>query len=298
MSERERVEFLCEGVRCAGFLYRPPSLEPAPCVVMAHGFGGTQEGSLAANAQDFAAAGFVALTFDYRGFGESAGEPRQVIDIRGQNADWRAAIAFARTLPEVRPDRVALWGSSLGGGHVLAVAADDPTIAAVVAQVPFLVGFPSKVEGRRPVETRRLLRALLADWWAGKRGRPPVYIKAVGEPGELAVMASHDAAETVALMSNATWRNEVAPRALLDMALWYRPGRAARKLAMPVLFSMAEHDLIPADRTRPVVLATPRGELRAYPCNHFEVYSAAVRPTVVADQVSFLKTHLLGFEEL
>lgn len=85
---------------------------------MAHGFSGTQEGSLARTASDFAAAGFSVLTFDYRGFGESAGFPRQVIDISGQREDWRAAVAFARSIEGVDPDRIALWGSSLSGAHV------------------------------------------------------------------------------------------------------------------------------------------------------------------------------------
>lgn len=300
---RRRVEFRSGRDTCVGYVY-PPARRDAPeaagCIVMAHGFGGTQEGSLARDAAGFAEAGFTALSFDYRAFGESGGEPRQVIDIRAQHADWHAAIAFARTLPGVRPDRIALWGSSLGGGHVLAVAAQDPTVAAVVAQIPF-IRFPRKVEGRKPREARRLLNAMIADWWAGRTGRPPRYIKAVGMPGELAVMATPEAAHTIAisLQDNPSWRNEVAPRVLLDMWLWYRPGRRADRLAMPVLLSLADADREgPSAVTRPVALRAPRGELRSYPCNHFQFYDEAVRPTVLADQVSFLRAHLVGFPGL
>jgi pimeloyl-ACP methyl ester carboxylesterase len=298
LEDRLRVTFRSGGVDCAGYLYRPPGVVgPLPCVVMAHGFGGTQEGSLARNAAAFAAAGLSALSFDYRGFGESAGEPRQVVDIKAQLADWRAAIAFARSLPEVRSDRVALWGSSLGGGHVLAVAADDPGLAAVVSQVPFN-GFPRKVEGRAPADTRRLLAAILSDWLAARLGRPPRYIKAVGEPGELAVMATGEAAATIALMDNPTWRNQIARRGLLEM-MAYRPGRRARRLAMPVLFALAERDReTPVETVRPLAFKAPLGELRRYPCTHFQFYDEAVRPTVFGDQLSFLRTHLLGFPEL
>ena len=299
MTHRQRVEFPSGRELCVGYLY-PPGTASAPgcCVVMAHGFGGTQEGSLARNAADFAAAGFNVLSFDYRGFGESGGQPRQVIDIAAQHADWHAAIAFARTLPGVRADRIAIWGSSLGGGHVLAVAVQDPSVAAVIAQVPFN-GFPKKVEGRSRAEGLRLLRAAFADWIAARRGRPPRYIKAVGQPGELAVMASAEAARTIALMDNPTWRNEVAPRVLLDMAFRYRPGRGAQRLAMPVLLSIAEHDReTPPELTRPIAARAPRGELRAYPCAHFQFYDEAVRPTVLADQLSFLRTHLVSFPGL
>jgi len=301
MAERRRIEFPSGGDICVGYVYppaRPDASEAACCIVLAHGFGGTQEGSLARTATDFAAAGFTAMSFDYRFLGESGGEPRQLIDIKAQHADWHAAIAFARTLPGVRADRIAIWGSSLGGGHVLAVAQQDPTVAAVVAQVPF-IRFPRKVEGRSRADTRRLLRAILADWWAGRTGRPPRYIKSAGLPGELAVMATPQAARTVAVLDNPTWRNEVAPRVLLEMWLTYRPGRRAGDMRMPVLFSLAEGDREgPVEFARPVALRVPRGQLRTYPCAHFEFYDEAVRPTVAADQISFLRTHLVGFPGL
>ena len=117
-------------------------------MVLAHGFSGTQDTpSFTAIARAFAAAGFFALTFDYRGFGESDGEPRQVIDIDEQLGDIRAAMAFARRQVEIDPERIALWGTSLGGGHAVVAGAEDPRLAVVIAQIPFN-GFPDKVEGR------------------------------------------------------------------------------------------------------------------------------------------------------
>ena len=80
------------------------------------------------------------LLFDYRHFGASSGEPRQLVDIRRQLADWRAAIGFARGLEGVDPRRVALWGTSFSGGHVVQVAAGDDRVAAVVSQAPFTDG--------------------------------------------------------------------------------------------------------------------------------------------------------------
>ncbi len=260
---------------------------------MGHGFGGTQQGSVADAAARFAEAGLCALTFDYRGFGESGGCPRQVVDIRGQLADWRAAIAFARS-PSVGAGSIALWGSSLGGGHVLAIAATDPSLSAVVAQVPF-VRPPRHVHGRTPGDAWRLLRVALRDWWAARTGQPRIFIKAVGEPGELAAIASHDAVDAIGAMRNDTWHNEVAPGALIDMALWYRPGRRAARISMPLLLFLAGDDReAPAALARPVALRAPKGELRSYPCTHFDFYREPVRSMVIADQVSFLRTHLIG----
>ena len=149
MIEQTKVVFESNGITCVGYLHHPaPMRAPRPCVVLAHGFAGTQDTpSIQAAAQAFAAAGFSALTFDYRNFGESDGAPRQLICIQEQHEDIKAAVRFARSQSSIDPKRVALLGTSLGGGHVIAVAANDPEIAAVVAQVPFN-GFPKEVEGR------------------------------------------------------------------------------------------------------------------------------------------------------
>lgn len=107
---------------------------------MAHGFGALKEGRLDAFAERFAAAGMAALVFDYRHFGTSTGEPRGLMHMDRQHDDWQAAVAHARTLERVDPERIALWGSSNSGGHVIWVAARDPRIAAVVSQVPHTDG--------------------------------------------------------------------------------------------------------------------------------------------------------------
>ncbi|WP_407866942.1 alpha/beta hydrolase [Phyllobacterium phragmitis] len=291
MVQKSRTAFWVNSVECRGYLYRPAAGNgPLPCIVMAHGFGGTQEGSLAKTAEDFAGAGFAALTFDYRNFGESDGEPRQVISIRAQQEDWQAAIAHARSLPDT-DRRIALWGSSLSGAHVIEVAAGDPSITAVMAQVPFN-GFPRKVEGRTMADSLKILTAALKDRWAGWRGQPPHYIPAVGKEGELAVMASREADEIVRSMDNRTWRNEIAPRVLLDMA-WYRPSRAAPRLSMPLLVCLAEDDKhTPAALGRRIADRAPRGEVRQYPCSHFDFYKEEIRKRVVHDQIGFLHTHL------
>jgi len=295
--ERSRKVFSSGGTECVGYLYRSNEADKRlPCIVMGQGFSGTQEGSIAVTAADFAEAGLPAYTFDYRNFGESGGDPRQVIRIKDQHEDWRSAIAFVRSLPEVDPEKVALWGSSLGGGHVIAVAADDPKLAAVVSQVPFTFGFPGRVEGRTLSQTWRLLRISFADWLNGLRGRPPIYIPAVGPVGSLAVMATGEAETHVRMMTNTTWRNEIAPGVLIDMAFCYRPGKCAKSVQCPVLFSLAERDKeAPIEMALRAARLAPFGEVRRYPCTHFDVYDPRVRPTIVKDQVSFLRTYLLGF---
>src|SRR5688572_5756940 len=115
----EKVSFKSAGVDCAGYLFRPAGGKtPVPCIVLGSGFGSTMD-RLFGFAERFAAAGFAALVFDYRSFGESGGEPRQVPSIAGQLVDFRAAIRFARSCDGIDPKRIVLWGNSLGGGHVV-----------------------------------------------------------------------------------------------------------------------------------------------------------------------------------
>ena len=293
--ERKRVAFDSGGVELVGYLHRPADADGRlPCVVMGHGFSGTQD-RLFDNAERFAEAGLAALTFDYRSFGESGGEPRQVVDVKEQLEDWRAAIHFVRSLEGVDPDRVALWGSSLGGGHVIVVAAEDPRVAAVVAQIPFN-GFPRRVEGRSTLDTLKLLWAMGVDAARGRLGLAPHYIPMVGAPGEVAVTATPQAQEHIATLSGETrdslWRNEVAPRGLFGM-MRYKPGEAAQRLAMPLLVCVAEFDReSPGELTRQLAERAPHGELRRYPGTHFDFYRDPVRQRVLADQIHFLKTHL------
>jgi uncharacterized protein len=115
--DRADLRFDAGSAACAAWLYRPPrqGTEALPIVVMAHGLSGTRRDRLGAFADRFAAAGLLAFVFDHRGFGESEGEPDR-FDPDLQLEDWQAAIDFARTLPGVDAERVATFGSSMGGG--------------------------------------------------------------------------------------------------------------------------------------------------------------------------------------
>ena len=292
--EKTRVSFISEGVECIGYLYQKPGASGAqPCVVMGTGFGGTQDTpSIIFNAQKFASSGFIALTFDYRHFGESRGEPRQLVRIQGQLADFHEAVRFARSQAGIDPDRIALWGTSLGGGHVVSVAARDPRIAAVVAQVPFN-GFPKKVEGRSAEMTRKLLGAMFRDAIRGRFGLAPYYIPAVGDANELAVMASPQATQVIQGMDSKTWRNQVAPRALFEM-MKYKPGNFASQLNMPLLVCIGEFDRETlGESTMELAQKAPRGELKSYPFSHFDIYLPQFREQVVRDQIEFLRRNLI-----
>jgi dienelactone hydrolase len=137
--KRQDLTFSSGRDRCAAWLYPAAgAASGTPVIVMAHGFTGTRRDRLGPFAERFAAAGIAAaMPFDYRGFGDSTGA-QDIVDAGRQFEDWRAAIAFARSLPGIDPGHVAVFGSSMGGGHALAAAAGDPRIVAAISQVPFL----------------------------------------------------------------------------------------------------------------------------------------------------------------
>jgi fermentation-respiration switch protein FrsA (DUF1100 family) len=291
---REDVTFQSGGDRCAAWLYRPSAQEdgPVPCVVLGHGFSGTRELGLDRFAEGFAPKGLAALAFDYRHFGASEGEPRQLVDIKRQLADYAAAIAYARSLEGIDPDRIAVWGSAFSSGHVLVTAARDARIAAVVAQLPyvapsaralgfinlFLIGVEGAID-----EIGRVL------------GRPPRMIDVVAQPGKRAVLATRDSVSGFRsiIPEGVEWNDRVAARFTLR-APFYRPGRFAKQVACPVLFCVADHDSIcPPDLAIQVARTTPRAEVRRYPIGHFAICLGEDFERAVADQGEFLARHLL-----
>jgi dienelactone hydrolase len=297
-AEATTVFFTSGGVSCAADLYRADGAnELTPCLVLGHGFSGTK-GLARVYAEQFAAAGLAVLVFDYRHFGASGGEPRQIVDLVKQRADYHAAVHYARTLPGIDPERIALWGTSFSGGHVLAVAAADPGIAAVVAQVPLIdarrTGRTTRQRLRRAL-TRSVLKLFVAagrDAMRAIRGRPPYLVRVVGQPGEAAVYTDPQVAAIFAELGGegAGWRNAFAPRFLFGLPR-YRPGTAER-LRMPLLVCLADHDLEASPEFATwVVNQTPHGEVRRYPVGHFDVYVEPLRSQVIADQIAFLRTH-------
>src|SRR4029077_8709976 len=144
MTAPEDICIPSRGEQLAAYLYRPDSAQgDVPCVVMAHGFSATRDDGLPAYAEAFRDAGFMVIIFDYRHFGASTGEPRQLLDIGRQIDDYRAAVTYARQLDGVDPARIVVWGTSFSGGHVFVLGATDPNIAAVIAQAPFTEGIPT-----------------------------------------------------------------------------------------------------------------------------------------------------------
>lgn len=291
MAAREDVSFESGGERCAAWLYRPEGEGPHPCVVLAHGFGGTREGRLGAFAERFRDAGMAALVFDYRHFGDSGGEPRQLVSIRRQLDDWRSAVEFARSLDGIDPDRVALWGTSYSGGHVIRLAAEDDRIAAAVSQAPHTDGIATLAAAGLWDMTRMTIAGTL-DLIAEAVGDEPHRIPIVAQPGDGAAMNQPGSKDGYLSLFDtpADFDNRVCARALLVVGI-NSPGSFAPKVNCPLLVAVVGGDLVtPPKPARKVAEQAPRGELIEYgeEWGHFDIYTGELFERAVADQTAFL----------
>lgn len=290
---RTDVEFESGDAVCRAWLYGADTAAPRPVIIMAHGLGAIREMRLDAYAERFSEAGYACLVFDYRHFGASGGEPRQLLDIGRQLEDWNAAIAFARTRTDVDTSQIILWGTSFGGGHVIATAAGNPAVSAVIAQCPFTDGVAS-VLAMNPITSARVTAAAIADTMGHRLGRAPVLVALSGPARSAALMTAPDvvAGYGALIPEGSLHRNEVAARIGLRIP-FYRPGARTGDISCPIMFSVCETDSVaPAKATLRHARRAPRGEVKLYPEGHFEIYLGEPFERVIADQIAFLHKHV------
>jgi pimeloyl-ACP methyl ester carboxylesterase len=294
--KRLDVRFASGEDECAAWLFVPSGNGgPFPCVVMGSGLSCVRDQGLDAFGERLAARGFAALAIDYRHFGDSGGEPRGLVSAGRQREDLRAALAHARSRPEVDGERLALWGYSLGAANVQALAAESPGIAAAaICVAPVVSGTRSLLHMGGPRHVARLARTGMRDALRAVRRAEPYRIPAVGPPGSLAPLNSPDSAPGYAAITppGSSWRNEICARVAL--APPYSLARKVRRIGCPVLYCIVEEDDVnPPELGRRAASRVPAGELRLYPGGHFDPFQGETLERMAADQVEFLD-RLLG----
>lgn len=288
------VEFMVGSDTLRGDLYLPDSGSKPPVLVMGHGFGGLRKFVLPSFAERFVAAGMAVLLFDYRGFGDSEGSPRSLVDAKRHLEDFWAAVDYAKTLPDIDASRIALWGTSFAGGHVLTLSSKRKDIAAVIAQVPHVDGLASSL--LYPLsKIPRAMYLALSDIIASASGRSPVTIPIVSESG-IACLISQDSYEGYkSLIPEGTLLEnyvDVPARIMLKVGS-YRPVAEAHKIKAPVLIVAAEKDtLIPLWAVRRTAKKIRDCRLEILPVGHFELYKGKYFEKNILIQSDFLKEKL------
>ncbi|UCC30793.1 MAG: alpha/beta fold hydrolase [Phycisphaerales bacterium] len=294
-ASRKDVSFEVEGNSLSAWLYLPDDLSaPVPCIIMGNGFGGTKDMVMEPYALRYREAGFAALTFDYRHFGESEGQPRQLVVIQCQLEDYKAAIRYARNLAEVDPARIALWGTSASGGYGITIAAQDKGIACVCAQCPGLDSHASEEMFVKRLGIRHILRLIMhgqRDVMRSRLGLSPHKIPIVGRPGSMAVFPTSDAYDGYRKLASENFVNQVCARVILR-SHGFRPLEHLRRVRCPVLIQICDHDSLAPTSAETERELRKYAEVKRYPIGHFDIYTGSDFEKSVSDQIAFFNKHL------
>jgi pimeloyl-ACP methyl ester carboxylesterase len=282
--------FDSQGVTCAATLHLPEGKQPFPVILMAHGWGGVQDALTLPFYPRFLEAGFAVMTFDYRGWGASEGQPRQVINPHHREQDIEVALAHLKTRPQIDPARIVLWGTSFGGGHAIHVGSKHPELFGIIAQVPML-------DGMKAAMATPLLRLLRFGLYAVVdllRGSKPLYVPIVGAPGQFSSMDRDGGEQAMqrglaAMDSGYVYDNRVAARSILTMGP-YRPFKALKDIKVPTLIVGATRDSVaPFVEQEIRAVGNPHLQLETIDANHFDPYFDPAFSANIGHQLKFLQ---------
>ena len=247
--KREDVDFYSKGTRCSAWLYLPQIDKKCPIIIMAHGLGGVREMWLDKHAERFAEAGYACFLFDYRNYGASDGNKRQLVNVKDQLADWNNAIDFIKKDQRVDGDKVLILGSSLGGGHAITLSAHRKDIKAAVAQCPYTDQWAT-IKSISPVSIIKFVPYVIGDLLSCLRGYNPVMLKLADPRGESALMAVPDYYKYLdCIPKDSNFLNEAPARTVLEF-LKYSPSRHAKNTNNPIFVTPCLKDtLAPAEAT-------------------------------------------------
>ncbi len=280
------------GVRCAGLLYEPIGEEKTPAIVMAFGFGMIKEIHAGDYGPKFAEAGFTTLIFDYRRFGESEGSPRQTLYPVDQIEDYRCAVSYVKTLNNVDPSRICIWGTSFSGGHViLQLAFPQPGVKCGIAQVPNLYSYKTAISYAGSLNPyMQLVEAFRGDCCKGRINRIPI----VSKDGPC-VIRSDEAYKYYMekALKFPEFKNYITVDSL-ERILIYSPGLYARILSRPIFLLLASSDKTTPPQHIKEVSSAIRSEkvLLEVDGGHFDIYEEPLLSKTVENEVEFARKYL------
>ncbi len=291
---REDIEFEVEGLKIKGWFYSPNN-KKSPCIVMNHGFCGTKDFILEDFALRFIEEGYRVLTYDFRYFGESEGLPRQWHCGKFQYEDQKAAVAYARTREDVFEDKVIIWGTSGGAPYGVSLAGEDPTLAAVIAQVG---SYNHKEDNQLFIDEvgwwhfLRLIPHAQRDKGRARFGLSEHIYSPYGRPNTFSFInlpGAFNGIEELAKESN-TFKNEICARVAF-MPHAPDPMNTVSKIKCPILFVVATEDNLVSQTSHKALLDDlgQKGKEVLLPYNHWQVYKDEAFEENIREQIEFLK---------
>jgi dipeptidyl aminopeptidase/acylaminoacyl peptidase len=291
---KQPVTFYSEGYKLTGDLYLPEGLRPnerRAGVVLCHGYTGVKDLYLPDNARVLNEAGYVALTFDYKGWGASEG-PRSRLAPYSRVADVQAALTFLGLQPNVDPERLGLYGTSYGGATVVWAGAVDPRVKCIVSVVGVGHGRRWMRSVRRPDEWHDLLERAkvdrekrVLDGQSGMADRSQILLPD-RQSAELAAAARR---------ANPAALNEL-PLEFIDDTLCFHPEWVVDKIApRPILFITTDDDrLVPPEESEQLFAKAgePKKLVILRGCGHYEVYAEPAFSQVMSPTTAWFREHL------
>jgi dipeptidyl aminopeptidase/acylaminoacyl peptidase len=297
MVKVTNVSFYSDGLKLSGLLYEPDDLkegEKRPTILCCHGYTGMKDVYLLPVPERFASKGYVALAFDHRGFGKSEGTVARLIPPE-QVEDIRNAVTFMTTVPSVDVDRVALYGTSFGGGNVIVATATDDRVKCVVSVVPVGNGERWMKSLRKHWEWLKFQHVLESDRrqrvLTGESKRVDVTELMPGDPHSRQVIQEKvKAAETY---------TSGYPLENAEATIRYKPENYIRAIApRPVLLMHTENDgLVPIDESYALFekAQEPKKLVTIPDGDHYDVYqfiNPKIFETVMSEAVAWFDAHL------
>lgn len=287
---KKSVEFSSDGQTIVADLYQPDeNTLSAPAILLCHGFAGVKELLLPAFAEYFASSGYVAMTFDYRGFGGSGGDPGRLVPTL-QVEDIKSAISFLAELPEVDPNRIGLWGTSFGGANAVVAAAEDKRVKALSVQLTFADGETVVTSGMSAEEKAKFLATIerMEEKRAttGKEMMVPI-VKVLSDEQSKAFYEQY-ADDYPALKIK-------IPFLTVAETLKHKPIKAIPDVTVPVLVVAATKDSVnPPSESRVLYEAAnePRELLEIEGATHYEVYSGKAFEQAASKQLEWFGRYL------
>lgn len=293
---RQNISIPIDKTFLSGWLYLPEDIvKPVSCVILSNGFCGTKDAVLEDYALRFVDIGVAAITYDYRYFGESGGEPRQLFNGIKQMEDLRAVIDYAKNQEKIDENKIVLWSTSAAGRYGIIIAAEDEKIAGVISQCPSLDHDKDDKLILKREGVGYFLKLFMhaqRDKGRSRFGLSTHFIPAVGKTGSFALLNAPGAFEGYqSLMSKSEhFINKICGRSMLMMQ-----GPDVAKVAVnvkcPVLILVCENDTTVSQYSY-IKVAGILGEKATvikYPVGHFDIYRGEGFEKAVNAQLNFLK---------
>ncbi len=288
------VSFYSEGVRLSGDLFLPDDLRPGEKragIVLCHGYTGVRNLYLPDNARVLNEAGYVVLTFDYKGWGDSDG-PKNRLSPYGRVIDSQAALTFLGAQSTVDPDRLGIYGTSYGGATVVWTAAVDQRVKAVVSVVGIGHGKRWMRSVRRPDEFADLLERSAAD-----RVRRVMTGQSEFVDRSSILLPDRQSADLAAAArrGNPGAVSEI-PMEFIDDTLEFHPEWVVDKIApRPVLLITTDDDrLVPQDESEALYAKAgePKKLVVLKKWGHYEVYAGDAFDQVMEPTLAWYRQYL------